>query len=160
MYTDAVTSLAVTDVNRDGYADILVGTQTSTNGGNILQYNANPFSMWNFTNVRNHRALGIVMALSATDLGGGRGRDLDVGWRDNTSSFGGGVEIYFLDLGVLPGGGTDPSAGAVVNMVPAMTNGNFNYGVQPALPVPPYLNDLAVGVKTTLAGGALVVFIR
>jgi hypothetical protein len=47
-----------------------------------------------------------------------------------------------------------------VNFVPALTEGNYNYGVKPALPAPPYLHDLAAGVKSSNTTGALVLFIR
>jgi len=64
-----------------------------------------------------------------------------------------------MDLGVLPSAGVDISGGSVVNMVPAVTTANFNYGTSPVAPTP-YLTDVAVGVKTGLTTGALVLFIR
>jgi hypothetical protein len=48
----------------------------------------------------------------------------------------------------------------VVNFVPALTSGNYNYGVKPAQPTPPFLTDLAAGVKSSNTTGALVLFIR
>jgi len=57
----------------------------------------------------------------------------------------GGLRVLSLDLGRLPAVDTDPSAGSVSNMVPALTANNFNYGVQPATPLPPYLTDVAAG---------------
>jgi hypothetical protein len=45
-------------------------------------------------------------------------------------------------------------------MVPALTTNNFNYGVNPSAPIPPYLSDVAAGIKTGPSTGALVVFIR
>jgi hypothetical protein len=45
-------------------------------------------------------------------------------------------------------------------MVPALTVNNFNFGVRPAVPLPPYLIDLAAGVKVSSTTGAVVVFIR
>ena len=47
-----------------------------------------------------------------------------------------------------------------MNFVPAITTGNFNYGVYPSAPFGPYLTDMAVGVKTSDVTGALVVIIR
>jgi hypothetical protein len=70
------------------------------------------------------------------------------------------VLIYPLDVGTLTNNGSDPSAGAVNNFVAALTKGNFNYGVNPVTPSPPYLTDFAAGVKTGASTGALVVFIR
>jgi hypothetical protein len=52
------------------------------------------------------------------------------------------------------------SAGTVVNMVPALTSGNFNFGVGVQAPPYPYLTDLAAGLKASATTGALVVFIR
>jgi hypothetical protein len=63
-------------------------------------------------------------------------------------------------MGTLTGSGVDPTGGSVVNFVPAITTGNFNYGVYPAAPYPPYLADLAIGVKTSDITGALVVIVR
>jgi len=48
----------------------------------------------------------------------------------------------------------------VFNFVPALTVNNFNYGIYPSTPSPPYLTDLAAGVKASATTGALVVFIR
>jgi hypothetical protein len=45
-------------------------------------------------------------------------------------------------------------------MVPALTFNNFNYGVNPSTPAPPYLMDVAAGIKVSATTGALVVFIR
>ena len=81
-------------------------------------------------------------------------------YRTDASSYGGGVRIYFTDSGTLPPNGTDPSAGAVTSMVPALNANNFNYGVYPSAPAPPFLLDLAAGVKTSAATGALIVIIR
>ena len=60
----------------------------------------------------------------------------------------------------MPTVGSDPSGGSVTNMVPAATMGNYNYGVYPSKSAPPYLTDLATGVKITSSTGALVVYIR
>jgi hypothetical protein len=102
---------------------------------------------------------GIVMSLSTGDYGGATRGDIAVGTRSTTSGYGGGVKIYYLDTGVI-NSGSDPSAGTVVNMVPALTSGNFNFGVGVAAPPYPYLTDLAAGLKASATTGALVVFIR
>jgi hypothetical protein len=70
------------------------------------------------------------------------------------------VVLYFMDLGLIPNSGVDPSAGGIVNMVPALTSANFNFGLNTTAPPTPYLTDLAVGVKVSLTEGALVVFVR
>jgi hypothetical protein len=101
------------------------------------------------------------MSLASAEFGGLAGHnDLAVGWRKDPSAYGGGVAIYYLDSGALTSANTDPSAGYIVNMVPCQTTNNFNYGVQPALPAPPFLTDLAVGVKKDATTGLLVIFIR
>ena len=56
--------------------------------------------------------------------------------------------------------GSDPSSGSLTNMVPALTVNNFNYGVKPSAPSPPFLQDFACGVKTSATNGQLIVFIR
>ena len=83
-----------------------------------------------------------------------------MGWRSSDTGYGGGVQIFYCDIGKLPDIGVDPSAGAVFNFVPALTVSNFNYGVYPSTPTPPFLTDLAAGVKASATTGALVVFIR
>jgi hypothetical protein len=115
----------------------------------------------NFAFQRFYTAPGIPLSLMATDLGGVVGHDdLVMGWRENETSYVGGVRILSLDSGRLPAVDTDPSAGSVSNMVPALTVNNFNFGVQPAMPLPLYLSDVAAGIKVTALTGALVVFIR
>ena len=70
------------------------------------------------------------------------------------------MRIYFTDSGTLPSVGTDPSGGGVDFMVPALNANNFNFGTFPVTPSPPFLMDLAAGVKTSATTGALVVIIR
>ena len=65
-----------------------------------------------------------------------------------------------MDLGGITSAGVDPSGGSVVNMVPALTSANFNYGLNTTAPPTPYLSDFAVGVKSSPTTGAVVVFIR
>ena len=157
---DAVTSLAVCDPDNDGWRDVIVGTQSAANRGRLQQWRNNgSVTLWSFSDIHNVDASGIVMSLRAADLGGGSGADIVVGWRQNDTSYGGGVEVYYMDLGILPPVGVDVSGGAVTNMVPAVTTANFNWGVNPAATAP-YLTDIAAGVKVGPTTGELVVFIR
>ena len=158
---EAVTALACLDVDGDGDRDVAVGTQRSLSQGNLLQL-GNYFdgTTWKFAEDREVNAPGVVMSLAAADFGGASRTDLAVGYRNNMGSYVGGVRVYFCETDRIPVLGSDPSGGSVAHMVPALTNGNYNYGVRPALPSPPYLTDLAAGVKITASTGALVVFVR
>jgi len=101
-----------------------------------------------------------VTSLVAADLGGLSYPDLAMGWRSSDTGYGGGVQIFYCDLPAMPGTGVDPSDGSVFNFVPALTVNNFNYGTYPSTPTPPFLTDLAAGLKSSPTTGALVVFIR
>ena len=159
--SDAVTSLVCFDIDGDGKQDAIVGTQQGLSQGNLQQWgNYYDGVTWKFSKDREVNAPGVVMSLAAADFGGSVRGDLAVGYRNNMSGYVGGVRIYFCDSGKIPAIGGDPSGGSVSHMVPAVTIGNYNYGVRPALPSPPYLTDLAAGVKITATTGALVVFIR
>ena len=153
-----VTALTAVDVDGDGLVDVVAGTQTTASGGHLI-YLKNRNGGWAFDNTRVVDAPGIVTSLASADLGGSARGDLAVGWRQGTSGYVGGVRIYYLDVGNLPPTGMDPSAGALVNWVPAVTTNNYNYGTNPAA-TPPYLQDLAVGAKVSATTGALVVFVR
>ena len=155
---DACTALACMDGDADGRTDIFVGTQRSTSTGRIMQYRNR--GDWTFDLVRRVDALGFVQSLVGADFGGDTGADLAVGYRTSTTGYGGGVRIHYLDTGVLPSTGVDPSGGSVVNMVPALASANFNYGLNTTTPPTPYLTDLAAGLKSSATTGALVVFIR
>ncbi len=158
---DAVTSLVCFDIDGDGLKDAIVGTQHSLSQGNLMQWgNKYDGVTWKFDKDREVSAPGVVMSLATADFGGSVRGDLAVGYRASMSSYVGGVRIYFCDSGKIPALGGDPSGGSVINMVPAVTTGNYNYGVRPALPSPPYLTDLATGVKVTATTGALVVYVR
>lgn len=159
--TAAVTSLTCTDVNGDGLRDIVVGTQTGIGSG-TLQYwrNDNSLPFMSFSLQREVSAPGLVMSVAKADFGGLSRNDIAMGWRQNETSYVGGVLIYFTDAGTLPNTGTDPSGGSVTNMVPALTVNDFNYGVKPSVPTPPFLTDLAAGLKSSPTTGALVMFIR
>ncbi len=155
---EAVTALAVVDVDSDGLLDVVAGTQTVADAGRLFLLR-NTTGMFDFYVARTVNAPGIVTALAATDLGGAAVKDLVVGYRVGTTGYVGGVSIYFLDVGTIPHLGSDPSAGALANWVPAITTNNFNYGTNPAAAAP-YLQDLAVGVKVSASTGAVVVFVR
>jgi prepilin-type N-terminal cleavage/methylation domain-containing protein len=156
----APTCVAAVDADGDGWKDIFVGSQRSTSAGNVWQIkNTGITSLWTFSIIRAIDAGGITQSITTGDYGGGTRGDIAVGTRSSTVGFGGGVRIYYLDTGVI-GGGSDPSAGSVVNMVPAVTSGNFNYGLNTTTPPSPYLTDLAAGIKASASTGAIVVFIR
>ena len=160
--TGAVTCIAPTKVDYDTLTDLIVGVQTATNAGELREYkNLLIAGIINFAYQRTYTAPGIPLSLVAADLGGVVGHDdLALGWRQDETSYVGGIRVLSLDLGRLPTTDTDPSSGSVVNMVPALTVNNFNYGVKPVTPLPPYLSDVAAGIKITSLTGALVVFVR
>jgi len=158
---EAGTSVACVDVNRDGKIDIVVGSQSGTNSGGLTYFrNDTVGSSIDFFTRKHISAPGIVTALTAGDFGGTSFNDLAMGWRQDETGYGGGVLIYPLDVGTLTNNGSDPSAGAINNFVAALAKNNFNYGVNPVTPSPPYLTDFAAGVKTGATTGALIVFIR
>lgn len=158
---DAVTSIVCFDIDGDGMSDAIVGTQTSSNQGNLQQWgNKYASPLWSFKLDREVKAPGIVMALVSADLGGSTRDDIAVGYRADSGNYAGGVRIYFCDSGQIPSDGSDPSGGSVANMVPALTVNNFNYGLKPSVPSPPYRADLASGVKISATTGALVAYIR
>ena len=158
---EAATALACVDVNRDGKIDVVVGTQTDVNGGDLIYFrNDTVGSSIDFFNRKTVTAPGIVASLVAGDFGGTSFNDLAMGWRQSDTSYIGGVLIYPLDVGTLINNGSDPSAGAITNFVAALAKANFNYGTNPVTPSPPYLTDFAAGVKTGASTGALIIFIR
>jgi len=156
-----VTSLAIADVDHDGQLDVVVGVQESNATGSLRYYhNINNLVSFGLAMIREVPTPGIPTALTAADLGGGSGSDIAMGWRATDTGYAGGVLIYYTDILNLPFAGVDPSAGTIRNFVPAEAAADFNYGVQPTTPSPPYLTDLAVGIKSSPTTGALVVFIR
>jgi hypothetical protein len=158
-----VTCIAPTRVDADTLTDLIIGVQTGFGAGELQEiHNATIAGIINFLYSRKYNAPGIPLSLIAADLGGIVGKDdIAMGWRQNETSFVGGIRVLSLDLNRLPAAiDTDPSNGSVTNMVPALTSNNFNYGVQPTTPLPPYLPDVAAGVKVSATTGALVVFIR
>jgi hypothetical protein len=158
--TDVPTSVAVADVDGDGREDVVVGTQNGPASGRILHWRNTTPSTFAFTLTSQVDVPGFVTSLTAADLGGGARKDIAAGFRTSGSGYGGGVRIYYTDLGTIAGPGVDPTGGLVVNFVPALTTGNYNYGVYPTTPFPPYLSDLVVGVKSSDFTGSLVVIIR
>ena len=157
---DLPTSVAASDVDGDGRTDIVVGTRSGPANGSVQYWRNTLPAAFVFTQVTRLVAPGIVTSVAAADFGGDSRPDVAVGFRASSTGYGGGVRIYYTDLGTITGSGVDPTGGSVVNFVPAITAGNFNYGVYPSAPFPPYLTDLAVGVKTSDITGALVVIIR
>jgi type II secretory pathway pseudopilin PulG len=154
---EPVTALCLADVDQDGYLDVVVGTQTAADGGRLmLLRNGGSFS---FTLPRVVDAPGVVTALVAADFGGSTGTDIAVGFHTGSSSYVGGVRIYYLDSGTIPTSGVDPSGGALTNWVPALTTNDFNYGLNPAAAAP-YLPDLAAAAKVTSSTGSVVIFVR
>jgi len=158
--SDIPTSVAVADVDDDGYPDIVVGTQSGIATGHLQYWRNTTPSIFDFKQTAQLDAPGFVASVVAVDLGGGSRKDIAVGYRTSTSGYGGGIRIYYTDLGTLYGTGVDPTGGSVVNFVPTITGGNFNYGVYPATPFPPFLEDIAAGVKISDTTGALVVILR
>ncbi len=154
----AINALTVVDVDQDGMLDVVAGTQSGTSTGHLI-WLRNKDNAWTFETARIINAPGIVTSLVAADFGGSAAADLAVGWRQSTSSYGGGLRLYYLDAGTIPPNGVDPSSGALVNWVPALTTNDFNYGLNPVA-TPPFLPDLAAGVKVTASTGALYVFVR
>jgi len=157
---DAVTSITCFDIDGDGRPDAIVGTQKNLTSGHLQQWgNHITAGIWLFSNDREVTAPGIVLSLASADFGGLAGRDLAVGYRNDASTYVGGVRVYFCDALKIPSSGSDPSGGSVVNMVPALTVGNFNFGINP-IASGAQLKDLAAGVKISATTGALVVYIR
>ena len=60
----------------------------------------------------------------------------------------------------LDGDWTCMRCGKVKHFVTSITTGDYNYGLYPVEPFPPYLLDFAVGVKISKTKGELVIFIR
>ena len=155
---EAVTALAALDVDGDGLVDVVAGTQTIAAGGRLI-FLKNLNVAWPFETRSSVAAPGVVTSIAAADFGGTTRSDLVVGWRQGITEYMGGVRIYYLDAGTIPPSGVDPSAGTLVNWVPAVNSNNFNYGTNPAA-IAPYLPDFAVGVKVSATTGAVVVFVR
>jgi hypothetical protein len=160
MLMHSPTCIGISDVNGDGWKDLLVGDISGVAAGDLRYYrNEGAVTPFTFTMVRTVAAPGPVQCLNVADFGGSARSDVAVGWRADTGSYTGGVLIYFTDLGTLPLTGVDPSGGAVTNWCAALTSTNFNWGLFPAFSGTTFL-DLAAGVKSSATDGALWVFIR
>jgi hypothetical protein len=157
--SDAVTAVALVDVDGDAILDVVAGTQTGTSSGQLIFLRSRIPGTFLFDAVKALNAPGIVTSLVCADFGGSTRKDIALGFRQSTTSYAGGLRIYYLDALGLWGGAVDPSSGSLVNFVPALTSNHFNYGIYP-LASPPYLPDLAAGVKFSATTGAVVVFIR
>lgn len=157
---DIITQVVAVDVDRDGQMDIVAGTQSGISSGALYWLRNITPATFTFSYQKRVDAPGIVSSLVSADFGGLTGADLALGYRTVIGGYTGGVRLYFLDGMTLPNGNVDPSAGNLTNWVPALNANNFNYGIYPSAPAPPYLNDLAAGAKTSSSTGALVLFIR
>jgi hypothetical protein len=157
--SDQVNAMVVVDVNNNGTPDVVVGSQDGVASGNLIYLHNQTPAIFDFNIRKVIAAPGIVTAIGVGDFGGLVSTDVVVGFRQSTSTYAGGVRLYYLDSRTLPSIGTDPSNGALVNWVPATTVNNFNFGANPAA-VSPFLTDFAIGVKSGATTGALVVFIR
>ncbi len=158
--TDNPVRLAASDVDGDGYPDIVLGTRTSTTAGRILVYrNTHATSTWTYSNVQSITAPGATLCMAMADLGGSSAGDLAIGYVSNTIKGTGGVRIYYNIGGQLSTTGLDPSAGSVTKQVTAMTTGNFNYSSSPAT-AGPYRTDLAICWRSSSTLGYFVVYTR
>lgn len=158
--TDNPVGLAATDVDGDGYPDILLGTKTSTSAGRLLVYrNTYTTSTWTFALSQTLSAPGSVLSFTTADLGGSSLFDIAVGYVTSTSSGAGGVRIFYNVGGAISTQAVDPSGGAVTKQVVALTTGNFNYSSSPAT-AGPYKTDLAICWKSSSVTGYYVVYTR
>jgi hypothetical protein len=181
--TDAVNSLAVGDFDADGWPDIAAGTQWKDDKGRLMiirnqqapveLVRAGPAAVtpvtMNLAMVDSVECQGIVLSVAAADMGGASNADVIVGWREKSSTYLGGALIYYMDGFYSLGGSgrvrlstspTDPSGGSLKSVVSTMTVNNFNYGVNPSVPYPPYLVDVALGVKLTATTGQIMILQR
>ena len=159
--TAPVTALTVARVDFDTLLDVVIGIQTAADQGKLQCWlNTSVAGSLSMTLSQVVDAPGLVTALASGDMGGLSSRtDLVMGWRATTTSFVGGLRVFYLDSGAIPSSGTDPSGGSVTNWVPTLTINNFNYGVKPPAD-PPYLTDFAAGIKSSSTTGAVIVFVR
>jgi prepilin-type N-terminal cleavage/methylation domain-containing protein len=158
---DTPTCLALTDVNGDGKLDIVFATQSGTNTGNLMLWdNTTSGGSMGFSWDRQVALPGLGASIVAADMGGTGRKDIAVGWRQDASSYVGGVLVFYTDLNTIPSTGSDPASGSLPYFAPALTVGNYNYGLYPLAPSPPFLDDLGVGYKTSATTGALVIFVR
>ena len=159
--SDVPVQLGVADVDGDGRADLVVGTQTGSTTGRVLVYRNNyAASPWTFTLLQAFSAPGAVTALATGDLGGSPALDLAVGYCTSTLNDGGGVRVYYNAGGLLSTTGVDPTNGALAYTPTALAIADFNYGTYPSKPAGPSLPDLAVGWRQTSTSGGITVLLR
>ena len=158
----AVTCLAVGDIDDDGRNDIVVGLRTGSSQGRLEHWRNSTRGDVIDLERRSTSTLGrgFPLCVALGDLVGAKGADAAVGWRADEKSYEGGVSLYDCDGGSLPAEGSDPSDGSIVNMVPAIALGDFNYGVKPSPPPPRLRLDFIAGVRKSVATGELVVFVH
>ncbi len=158
--TDNPRQLAVTDVDGDGYPDIVLGTKTSATAGRVLVYrNTHATSTWTYSLNQSFSAPGCVLSMAVADLGGSSASDVAIGYVSNTTSGAGGVRIFYNVGGTISTSSVDPSGGTVTKQVVAMTTGNFNYSSSPAT-AGPYKTDLAICWRSSSWVGYFVVYTR
>ena len=158
--TDCPKGLAATDVDGDGYPDIVIGTKTSSTVGRLLVYrNTHTTSTWTYAPSQSISAPGAVLCMAAADLGGSALQDVAVGYVTSPLTGAGGVRIYYNVGGAIATTPVDPSGGAVTKQVPALATGNFNYAVSPAT-AGPYRCDLAICWRYSSWWGHYVVYTR
>lgn len=158
--SDNPKQLALTDVDGDGYPDIVLGTKTSATAGRVLVYrNTHATSTWTYSLSQSFSAPGCVLSMAVADLGGSSASDIAVGYVTNTSSGAGGVRIFYNVGGTISTSSVDPSGGTVTKQVVAMTTGNFNYSTSPAT-AGPYKTDLAICWRSSALTGYFVVYTR
>ena len=157
--SDQVNAIAMVDVNNNGTPDVIVGTQNGVASGQLIYLRNQTPATFSFNVQKTEAAPGLVTTISVGDFGGLASQDIVLGYRQSSTTYAGGVRVYYLDSRTLPALGTDPSNGALINWVPATTVNNFNFGANPAA-VSPFLTDFAAGVKSGATTGALVLFIR
>ncbi|MEP7027473.1 MAG: SdrD B-like domain-containing protein [Candidatus Eisenbacteria bacterium] len=152
-----VNALAMTDLNGDGYKDIIVGTRVSSTKGDVQYWKGN--AIGTFTYASAFQAPGPVLCLTVADMGGASKEDIIYGFRDNESAFTGGVRILYTELYALPPDDVDPAGGTSSYMTTSIAAWNFNYRLNNTTAGPYYL-DLAVAQKPTSTTGRLLVYIR
>lgn len=157
-----VTALAAADYDLDGRFDVIVATQTGHHSGRLALWknsSANGGDSLAFVEDQSVAIGAIPLALACADLGGSRHPDLLVGLRANDTGYRGGLALYYLDGGTLPPAPTDPSGGAVTDMVPSIALDHFNTGVPPVRRgLDPA--DIAIAVRSGPLTGGLIVYIR
>jgi hypothetical protein len=160
--TSAVTAVACADYDLDRRTDLVVGTRTGPDTGELQFWRNVTTSDDSLRFVRDTTLAvhGIPLSLASADLGGARNPDLVVGMRDHESGYGGRLDVYFMDGGRVPRRPVDPSQGTIHGMVPAITLDHFDRGAIPERGGSPARLDVAAAVWNTATSGELVVLLR